>query len=72
MNGKNVEMKVPIDIIDKVDQVRKSTKWYSRMPFSEYFQMIILRGVEFERQRMEDFQNLKSEADDTVILFPHD
>lgn len=71
MNGKNVELKVPIDIISKVDQVRKSTKWYSRMPFSEYFQMIVLRGVEYERQRIEEFQNMSID-DDTVIMFPHE
>ncbi len=71
MNGKNVELKVPIDIISKVDQVRKSTKWYSRMPFSEYFQMIVLRGVEYEKQRIEEFQNMSTD-DDTVIMFPHE
>jgi hypothetical protein len=71
MNGKNVELKVPIDIISKVDQVRKSTKWYARMPFSEYFQMIVLRGVEYEKQRIEEFQNMNTD-DDTVIMFPHE
>ena len=72
MNEKNVEMKVSVDIISKVDQVRKATKWYSRMPFSEYFQMIVLRGVEYERQRLEDFQKINADDDGTVIMFPRD
>lgn len=72
MNGKSVEIKVPVDIVTKVDQVRKATKWYSKMSFSEYFQMIVLRGVEYERQRMEDFNSITAESDDTVIVFPQD
>lgn len=70
MKAKNVEIKIPVDLITKVDKMRKSTKWYAAMPFSDYLQMLILRAIDYERQRVEELKDISNNNDGTFILFP--
>ncbi len=70
MGTKLVEIKIPVDLITKVDKMRKSTKWYSKMDFSDYLHMIITRAVEYEQQRISELQELSAHNDGTFIMFP--
>ena len=70
MKDKTIEVKIPINVISKVEEARKAANWYGQMDFSDYLSMIILRAVDYEKERYKNFNETLLE-DEKVILFPN-
>jgi len=56
MKKKYVEMKIPVDIISKVEKVKKRAHGCADITFSDYLNRVILRGIGIEEQEIEEFK----------------
>ena len=56
MKNKYVELKIPIEIITKVEKVKKNAHVHRNIPFSEYLNMLILKAVDDERGRIDQYR----------------
>ncbi len=56
MKNKYVELKIPIEIITKVEKVKKNAHVHGDVPFSEYLNMLILKAVDDELGRIDHYR----------------
>ncbi len=56
MKKKYVEMKIPIDIISKVEKVKKRAHGCADITFSDYLNRVILHGIGVEEQEIEEIK----------------
>jgi hypothetical protein len=56
MKKKYVEMKIPVDIISKVERVKKRAHGCADITFSDYLNRVILNGIGVEEQEIEEIK----------------